>query len=57
MPFEQLDRMKLNIKPLSERKDKVYIEKEHIDVEAWKADPNVFVQENAGEVLYRLRKK
>ncbi|MFV0453157.1 MAG: lactate racemase domain-containing protein [Propioniciclava sp.] len=28
---------------------------EAVDVEAWKADPAVFVQENAGEVLYRLR--
>lgn len=26
-----------------------------VDIEAWKADPTVFVQENAGEVLYRLR--
>lgn len=25
------------------------------DFDAWNADPNVFVQENAGEVLYRLK--
>ena len=34
-----------------------YLPLDAVDVEAWKADPNVFVQENAGEVLYRLRKK
>ena len=27
-----------------------------VDIEEWKKDPGVFVQENAGEVLYRLRK-
>lgn len=32
-----------------------YLDPDSIDVEAWKADPGVFVQENAGEVLYRLR--
>ena len=26
-----------------------------VDVEEWKKDPSVYVQENAGEVLYRLR--
>ncbi len=30
MPYPQLDRQQLNIKPLSERKDKVYIEKSRI---------------------------
>ena len=34
-----------------------YLPLDAVDVEAWKADPNVFVQENAGEVLHRLRKK
>ena len=32
-----------------------YLALDAVDVEAWKADPDVFVQENAGEVLYRLR--
>ncbi len=30
MPYPQLDRHALNVKPLSQRKDKVYIEKEHV---------------------------
>ena len=34
-----------------------YLPLDAVDVEAWKNDPSVYVQENAGEVLYRLRKK
>jgi hypothetical protein len=30
MPHEQLDRFRLNVKPLSERKNKVFIERDHI---------------------------
>ncbi len=33
-----------------------YLDPATIDVEAWKADPDVVVVENAGEVLYRYRK-
>ncbi len=33
-----------------------YLPLDAVDVEEWKKDPNVYVQENAGEVLYRLRK-
>jgi len=33
MPYPQLDRMKLHIKPLSARKNKVFIEKDHIPVD------------------------
>ena len=33
-----------------------YLSLDAVDIEAWKADPDVFVQENAGEVLYRLRR-
>ncbi len=32
-----------------------YLDPDTIDVEAWKADPDVMVVENAGEVLFRLR--
>ena len=32
-----------------------YLPLDAVDIEAWKTDPDVFVQENAGEVLYRLR--
>lgn len=34
MPYEQFDRRGLKIKPLSERKDKVYIERDHVPVTA-----------------------
>lgn len=34
MPYPQLDRTKLNVKPLSERKNKVYIERDHIPITA-----------------------
>jgi len=34
MHYPQLDRSKLCIKPLSERKDKVYIERDHVPVDA-----------------------
>ena len=34
MPFPQFDRHKLLIKPLKERKDKVYIESGHVPVNA-----------------------
>lgn len=33
-----------------------YLPLDAVDVEEWKKDPSVYVQENAGEVLYRLRK-
>ena len=32
-----------------------YLDPASIDIEAWKADPEITVVENAGEVLYRLR--
>ena len=32
-----------------------YLPLDAVDVEEWKKDPSVYVQENAGEVLYRLR--
>lgn len=31
-----------------------YLPLDAVDLEVWKADPDVFVQENAGEILYRL---
>ncbi|MFP4502643.1 MAG: hypothetical protein ACLFTT_16740 [Candidatus Hydrogenedentota bacterium] len=34
MPFSELDRHQLNIKPLSARQDKVYIEKDHVAADA-----------------------
>jgi lactate racemase len=38
-----------------ERVNLGYLDPATIDVEAWKADPDTVVVENAGEVLYRLR--
>ena len=32
-----------------------YLSPDDVDIEEWKKDPTVYVQENAGEVLYRLR--
>ena len=32
-----------------------YLDPASIDIEAWKADPEITVVENAGEVLHRLR--
>ncbi|MFP5416313.1 MAG: lactate racemase domain-containing protein [Actinomycetes bacterium] len=32
-----------------------YLNPDDVDIEAWKGDPDTFVQENAGEVLYRYR--
>jgi nickel-dependent lactate racemase len=32
-----------------------YLDPASIDIDAWKADPDIMVVENAGEVLYRLR--
>ena len=39
MPYPQFDRHQLVIKPLSERKDKVYIERDHVPVTAEIAHP------------------
>lgn len=39
MPYPQFDRTRLVIKPLSERKDKVYIERDHVPVTAAVANP------------------
>jgi hypothetical protein len=32
-----------------------YLDPATIDIEAWKADPEITVVENAGEILFRLR--
>lgn len=32
-----------------------YLDPDSIDIEAWERDPDVFVQHNAGEILYRLK--
>ena len=39
MPYSQFDRHQLVIKPLSERKDKVFIERDHVPVDAAIAHP------------------
>ena len=39
MPYPQFNRLALNIKPLAQRKDKVYIERDHVPVDA---EPRLF---------------
>ncbi|HOE66709.1 MAG TPA: hypothetical protein PLO62_09285 [Candidatus Hydrogenedentes bacterium] len=55
MPFEQLDRMKLNIKPLSERKDKVYIEKEFIAPETPAPEFSDMAKDVLDETIARIK--
>ena len=55
MPYEQFDRSKLNVKPLSERKDKVYIEKDHV---LPSAEPKAFSEAGSkviAEAVARLK--
>ncbi len=55
MPYSQFDRGALRIKPLSERKDKVYIERDHVPVTA---DPKPFSPAAQGlidEAVARLK--
>ena len=54
MPYPQLDRHALNVKPLSQRKDKVYIERDHVPVDA---TPQAFSQKGQAvidETVQRL---
>jgi hypothetical protein len=55
MPHEQLDRRQLSIKPLSERKDKVYIERDHVPVTAEPAKFSEAGQAVIDETVKRLR--
>ncbi|MCK5740004.1 hypothetical protein KAH55_12505 [bacterium] len=56
MPFPQMDRFKLHIKPLSARKNKVYIERDHIPPTAkpkpFSPEDNILID----DVVARLRK-
>jgi hypothetical protein len=56
MPYEQLDRHKLVIKPLSARKDKVYIERDHVPVTAQPAPLPPKAQATIDETVKRLRR-
>ncbi len=55
MPFSQFDRRKLLVKPLSERKDKVYIERDHVTPEAKPKDFPPAAQRVIDETIGRLR--
>lgn len=55
MPYEQFDRTKLNIKPLSARKDKVFIEKHHVPITAEPATFTPQGQKVIQETVARLR--
>ncbi|HNR33649.1 MAG TPA: hypothetical protein PKO36_00620 [Candidatus Hydrogenedentes bacterium] len=55
MPYPQFDRSKLNIKPLSARKDKVYIERDHVPVDAEPAALSDSAQAVIDETVKRLK--
>jgi len=55
MPYPQLDRHALRIKPLSERKDKVYIERDHVPVSALPRAFDEGGQRLISEAVARLR--
>ena len=55
MPFEQLDRTKLRIRPLSERKNKVKIERDFIPLDAEPRNRTPEFRETVREVAERLR--
>ena len=54
MPYPQFDRTRLVIKPLSERKDKVYIERDHVPVNAAIAHP---LSESGQKVMDELTER
>jgi hypothetical protein len=56
MSYPQLDRRKLNIKPLSARKDKVYIERDHVPVDASPAAISAAGQAVIAETVERLKR-
>ena len=55
MAYPQLDRTKLKIKPLSKRKDKVYIERDHVPVDAEPRDLSERVRTVIAETVDRIR--
>ena len=55
MPYPQLDRHALNVKPLSARKDKVYIEKDHVSPAAEPKAVSANGQKIIAETVERLR--
>ena len=55
MPYEQLDRSALKLKPLSERKDKAYIERDHVPVTAQPAKFSATGQAVINETVERLK--
>jgi len=56
MPYEQLHRSALNLKPLSERKDKVHIERDHVPATAEPAKFSAAGQAVIDETVERLKK-
>ncbi|NIA13227.1 MAG: hypothetical protein GWP08_04045 [Nitrospiraceae bacterium] len=54
MPYEQLDRHALKVKPLSARKDKVFVEKDHVPVTAQAADLSAAGQAVVTETVERI---
>ena len=56
MPHHQLDRSRLNVKPLSDRKNKVYIERDHIPPTAKPRSLGEVGERILDETVERLRK-
>jgi len=56
MPYPQIDRHKLVIKPLSERKDKVYIQRDHVPVATTPAPFSKAGQAVVDETVAHLRR-
>ena len=55
MPFKQLDRHKLHIKPLSDRPNKVFIEKDHIKLDQFSGEFNEVQQIVFNETVERIK--
>ncbi len=56
MPYPKLDRMKLHIKPLSERKNKVFIERDHIPVDQAPKDDSEIFTNVVADTVERIKK-
>lgn len=56
MPFEQLDRRGLRMKPLSQRKNRVDIERDHVSITAEPENLSELARDVVGETAERLRR-
>ena len=56
MPYPKLDRMKLHIKPLSERKNKVFIERDHIPLDQSPHNNSEVFKSVVADTVERIKK-